>query len=78
MNNKFGECICAAADEFSAWEARMEVVKSIYMDRVAKRPNLPWGDDQFRRFNYSADWEALEWSVDDGGSSIDQNLKSTL
>ena len=38
-----------AGGEYAAWEARLETVRAIYSDRVAKRPELPWGDDEYRR-----------------------------
>ena len=56
-------------DEYVVWAERMAIVQQIYEDRVAKRPQLPWDDDWFRRCEYSVDWKSGEWTVIDGAHS---------
>ena len=45
--------------------ARLETVEAVYSDRGKRYPKLPWHDDAYRRCEYSVDWEAGTWSVDD-------------
>ena len=33
--------------------------------RTHARPTLPWEDDDYRRCEYSVDWAANQWTVDD-------------
>jgi len=52
-----------AGAEYEVYERRLALVAEVYADRVAKRPQLPWGDDWFRRCQYTVDWEAGTWQV---------------
>jgi hypothetical protein len=36
----------------SHWLQRMELVQSIYQDRVERAPTLPWEDDAYRSVEY--------------------------
>jgi hypothetical protein len=53
-----------SAEEHQQWDRRLTTVRSIYSDRVQKRPMLPWGDDEYRRYNYTADWDTGQWEVE--------------
>lgn len=52
-----------AGAEYEAYDRRLSIVSQVYQDRVAKRPALPWGDDWFRRCQYTVDWERGTWEV---------------
>lgn len=50
----------------SAYEAycrRVDTVASIYSDRRRRHPTKPWGEDSFRRCEYTVDWGAAAWTV---------------
>lgn len=49
--------------EFQSYEKRLDLVSQVYQDRVSRRPELPWGEDCYRRCEYAADWEAGTWEV---------------
>ena len=51
--------------ERPTFEKRLTTVEDVYKDRGARYPKLPWHDDAYRRCEYSVDWEAGTWSVDD-------------
>jgi len=58
----------ADADSWLArpgWEERLTTVESVYSDRGARYPKLPWEDDRYRRCEYEVDWASGTWSVDD-------------
>jgi len=50
-------------NEYEEYCRRLAVVQAIYLDRAKRRPKVPWGDDIFRRCEYSVDWAAGTWSV---------------
>lgn len=52
-----------AGDGLEAYCRRLSLVEEVYRDRVARRPAQPWGEDTYRRVEYSVDWEAGTWSV---------------
>eukprot|EP01062_Namystynia_karyoxenos_P064784 TRINITY_DN5787_c0_g1_i1.p1 TRINITY_DN5787_c0_g1~~TRINITY_DN5787_c0_g1_i1.p1 ORF type:complete len:477 (+),score=90.68 TRINITY_DN5787_c0_g1_i1:56-1432(+) len=43
--------------------ARLRTVERIYLDRVRRRPRVPWGDDWYRRCEYPVDWEQGKFEV---------------
>mmetsp|Transcript_75196 Transcript_75196/g.201933 ORF Transcript_75196/g.201933 Transcript_75196/m.201933 type:complete len:288 (+) Transcript_75196:165-1028(+) len=49
--------------EFEAYCRRLSLVEEVYSDRVARRPKQPWGEDTYRRVEYSVDWKAGTWRV---------------
>jgi len=51
--------------ERPTWEARLETVEAVYLDRSARQPQLPWHDDAYRRCEYTVDWTTGSWAVDD-------------
>ena len=47
------------------WDERLTTVESVYRDRGARYPKLPWHRDSYRRVEYSVDWASGEWRSDD-------------
>ena len=50
--------------EQSNAEARLSIIESMFADRSARYPQLPWHDDSYRRCEYSVDWALGTWAVD--------------
>lgn len=48
---------------YEAYCRRVDIVASIYRDRVRRRPKSLWADDSFRRCEYTVDWSGGTWTV---------------
>ena len=63
------------ARKCSDWAQRLETVYSVYADRGARYPKLPWHDDAYRRCEYTVDWAQGTWSVDETGATRAKRLR---
>lgn len=52
--------------EYDAYCQRLDVVRRIHEDRGLRRPQNPWGDDDYRFCEYDVDWATCTWTVTEG------------
>lgn len=52
-----------AKEDFELYSRRLAVIRAVHEDRGKKRPEHPWGDDWYRRCEYSVDYESDSFQV---------------
>mmetsp|Transcript_54039 Transcript_54039/g.126843 ORF Transcript_54039/g.126843 Transcript_54039/m.126843 type:complete len:509 (-) Transcript_54039:195-1721(-) len=52
-----------ATEEHERYVRRLRLVQAIYQDRVQRRPDKPWDDDEYRRCEYTADYDGDSFQV---------------
>merc|ERR1711972_247775 len=48
---------------YQSYSERVQMVKSIYEEAKSRKPQLPWDDDSYRRYEYSVDWSNQTYTV---------------